>query len=352
MTDFFTQPTQSYTPSLEPPGFDLLRDFLMRRVFQLGANPYGLSPQGMSGVGSQPLFSSGPNMSNPAFSYFAQQQPQTQPPQQQQPGQTSMPGPLMTAKTSHDGVGGFFKDMQAARGMSGFPGLAALMGPRNPAQAVDTGSNTRQSDAASSPSANAGGQRPIGYDGSATPGGTIEANNNPMPNGGYNPMVGSQYQQGGSMYGYGAPLPGGAGTPTWQRQQGKSAFYQNPQQYGNFQQMMNIMSGGINAARQRYGTPSGPPVSIPGVSFTGSQHEWGGNPFIANAAVQAGLSPQQFAQWMLQNQAARGTPSAAARIVNPGQVGVNASPAAQAWAAQYRNSHPAAHTPMMTTDSV
>jgi hypothetical protein len=41
---FFDRPPIQQTPNPEPPGFDLLRDMLMRRAFELNANPYGLSP--------------------------------------------------------------------------------------------------------------------------------------------------------------------------------------------------------------------------------------------------------------------------------------------------------------------
>ena len=41
---FFDRPQINQTPNPEPPGFNLLRDMLMRRAFELNANPYGLTP--------------------------------------------------------------------------------------------------------------------------------------------------------------------------------------------------------------------------------------------------------------------------------------------------------------------
>jgi len=40
---FFDRPEIQRTPEPEPAGFDLLRDMLMRRIFEMNANPYGLS---------------------------------------------------------------------------------------------------------------------------------------------------------------------------------------------------------------------------------------------------------------------------------------------------------------------
>lgn len=51
MPNFFQRPELTQRPSPEPPGFDLLRDMLMRRAFALNANPYGMSPGGQSNVG-------------------------------------------------------------------------------------------------------------------------------------------------------------------------------------------------------------------------------------------------------------------------------------------------------------
>jgi len=40
---FFDRPEIRRTPEPEPAGYDLLRDMLMRRIFEMNANPYGLS---------------------------------------------------------------------------------------------------------------------------------------------------------------------------------------------------------------------------------------------------------------------------------------------------------------------
>lgn len=45
------------TPSPEPPGFDLMRDIIMRRIFQNQANPYGMSQGAMNNPSS--VFSTG-----------------------------------------------------------------------------------------------------------------------------------------------------------------------------------------------------------------------------------------------------------------------------------------------------
>ena len=68
-TDFF-QPTPIPGPRpAEPPGFDLLRDMLLRKIFSLQANPYGLSGQTAQNPmgGPHPFFSTGPNMNAPAL---------------------------------------------------------------------------------------------------------------------------------------------------------------------------------------------------------------------------------------------------------------------------------------------
>jgi len=59
---FFDRPQIRQTPAPEPPGFDLLRDMLMRRAFEMNANPYGLNP---SYRGPNPFMSSGRGMFNP-----------------------------------------------------------------------------------------------------------------------------------------------------------------------------------------------------------------------------------------------------------------------------------------------
>ena len=41
---FFDRPQIQQSPNPEPAGFDLLRDMLMRRSFEMNANPYGLDP--------------------------------------------------------------------------------------------------------------------------------------------------------------------------------------------------------------------------------------------------------------------------------------------------------------------
>lgn len=50
LSEFFSRPQLQQQPNPEPQGFDLLRDMLMRRAFQLNANPYGLSPAGQGNV--------------------------------------------------------------------------------------------------------------------------------------------------------------------------------------------------------------------------------------------------------------------------------------------------------------
>ncbi len=47
--DIFKNPKLGYSPSLEPPGWNLLRDLMMRKIFNLQASPYGYDPsQGQS----------------------------------------------------------------------------------------------------------------------------------------------------------------------------------------------------------------------------------------------------------------------------------------------------------------
>jgi len=65
---FFSRQQIPQQPNPEPPGFNLLRDMLMRRAFQLNQNPYGLSPQGQQNawmMGSRQPF-------NPYGSFGAQ----------------------------------------------------------------------------------------------------------------------------------------------------------------------------------------------------------------------------------------------------------------------------------------
>lgn len=52
-------------PLPEPPGNDLVRQILMRRIMESSINPYGMSPEGASGING-PLFSTGLNPA-PAF---------------------------------------------------------------------------------------------------------------------------------------------------------------------------------------------------------------------------------------------------------------------------------------------
>jgi hypothetical protein len=49
-----------------------------------------------------------------------------------------------------------------------------------------------------------------------------------------------------------------------------------------------------------FNTDLGAPVNIPGFTYTGAQHEFGGNPAIGAAAAAAGLSPADVARWTAQ----------------------------------------------------
>src|SRR6188474_2386937 len=40
----FDRPIIPRQPEPEPPGFNLLRDMMMRRIFEMNANPYGMNP--------------------------------------------------------------------------------------------------------------------------------------------------------------------------------------------------------------------------------------------------------------------------------------------------------------------
>jgi hypothetical protein len=68
MTDFFSQPQVQYRPGLEPPGFDILRELLIRQIINQKQNPYGMSQQGAGNI-TGPLFS--PQAHNaPALGYM------------------------------------------------------------------------------------------------------------------------------------------------------------------------------------------------------------------------------------------------------------------------------------------
>jgi hypothetical protein len=90
MPNFFESPLIPQQPNPEPPGFNLLRDMLMQRIFQMNANPYGFNPQyqgnfgfnqggrgafnpfsGGYGNSAQQGFGGG-NMADPAFVRFMQ----------------------------------------------------------------------------------------------------------------------------------------------------------------------------------------------------------------------------------------------------------------------------------------
>jgi len=54
MTNPFQQPLLGYSPNMEPPGWDLLRDMLMRKIFTMQGNPYGYNPKNTAGAGGKP----------------------------------------------------------------------------------------------------------------------------------------------------------------------------------------------------------------------------------------------------------------------------------------------------------
>jgi hypothetical protein len=88
-------------------------------------------------------------------------------------------------------------------------------------------------------------------------------------------------------------------------------------------QLLQIMSGGINGVNQTLGgnyanMNLGQRQNIPGYSFQGGQHEFGGNADIANAAAGAGFTPQMMAQWLAQGQQDRNANRAATLAKSPG----------------------------------
>lgn len=44
LSDLFRNPQLGYSPNLEPPGWNLLRDMMMRKIFNQQSNPYGYDP--------------------------------------------------------------------------------------------------------------------------------------------------------------------------------------------------------------------------------------------------------------------------------------------------------------------
>lgn len=95
---------------------------------------------------------------------------------------------------------------------------------------------------------------------------------------------------------------------------GKYKFYRSPAQWRQFLQMEGAMGRGIIPLIRKYGADTskwddGIPVNLPIIGpFTGAQHEFGGNEFIALAAQVAGWDVSDLEQWLLQGRA-RLTPS-------------------------------------------
>jgi hypothetical protein len=99
----------------------------------------------------------------------------------------------------------------------------------------------------------------------------------------------------------------------------------------------------------------GPQLNLPGFQFTGAQHEFGGNPWIANAAAGAGWSPHMLAQWIAQGQQHR----LASQGVVPGQRPQQTVPTAAnnfgmpaGWNAGSRQGQPITHAPGWQPPSV
>lgn len=67
---FFDPQLNSYRPGLEPPGFDILRELLIRQIIGMKQNPYGMSPAGEQNIHG-PLFSSGLRQ-QPSLGYMNQ----------------------------------------------------------------------------------------------------------------------------------------------------------------------------------------------------------------------------------------------------------------------------------------
>lgn len=52
LDDLFRNPQLGYSPNLEPPGWNLLRDMMMRKIFNQQANPYGFDPSSGASMNS------------------------------------------------------------------------------------------------------------------------------------------------------------------------------------------------------------------------------------------------------------------------------------------------------------
>ena len=112
---------------------------------------------------------------------------------------------------------------------------------------------------------------------------------------------------------------------------------------------MMDMEGGIAVARQGAQGYTGGPLTLPGFSYTGAQHEFGGNPRLAQAAVAAGWTPQMFAAWLTQGYDAQVAHGAANRAATTGYDAGKWGTAAQIAAAKAAGGGAAVENPPLTT---
>jgi hypothetical protein len=324
MASLTQQPQLQPQPNLEPPGFALLRDLLMRKLIGQESSPYGatsdsaqslFNPQGRGmfdpysgGYGGQGGGQQGSQ--NPAMGQIMNAMTRTVGPRPMQPpqqgGAPAGPGPMMPQSGGGGGYGfdGYTLNGQISN-QGNFDGCigqdAPQMGDPRRAAAIRAIMAAMHQRGMRPPMRHGGlqrgGPRPMG-------GGQRPMMGGPMP--GPPPMPGAApigmdspyHDQRGPMAPLGMDAYSG-GTP--------QAYTQQMQPYSD------VMSMGIPGLMRQYGAGNpnqfqqgqwGLPTAY-GQQYTGAQHEIGGNPMIANAFQQGGASPADLAHWLVQGSQAQ-----------------------------------------------
>lgn len=212
---------------------------------------------------------------------------------------------------------------QAAENMAGMAGNGPFTGYYNPQNSMSLQQMMQLMNPSIGQGGDIGATAGNGYPaGSGPPSGSGSGAGTPAPPGSTPPPppAGQGTYTGGGFPGSTGPsnpaaafttAPGNYSQMTPQQQRA-AAMADNPGGGGIFGLQRALGNTNLMAGAQAQG-----PQNIPGLQYTGANHEWGGNNAIGAAGAQAGMTPAQMAAWTVQGMANQ-NPSMQAYLANAG----------------------------------